>query len=106
LLASVGVLVAFLLAIELARDAPGAPALSVLPILCISPLFFAQSMLAQLDVPAMCFGLLALLLFLQDHIRMSALACVALVLAKETGLAAVALFGAWLLAEKRWRAAS
>ena len=101
-----GVLVAFLLAIELARDAPGAPALTVLPILCISPLFFAQSMLALLDMPAMCFARWRCCYSCRTISRMSAMACVALVLAKETGLAAVALFGVWLIAEKRWRAAS
>src|SRR5258708_36962812 len=85
LFASFGVLVTFLLAIELARDAAGAPAFTVLALLCVSPLFFAQAMLAQLDMPAMCFGLLGLLLFLQDRFRLSALACAALVLTKETG---------------------
>jgi 4-amino-4-deoxy-L-arabinose transferase-like glycosyltransferase len=106
LLASLGVLFTFLLAIELGREAPGTPALTALALLCISPLFFAQSMLAQLDMPAMCFAILALLLFLQDHFRASALACVALVLTKETGLAAVALFGVWLIAERRFRHAA
>jgi 4-amino-4-deoxy-L-arabinose transferase-like glycosyltransferase len=106
LLASLGALFTFLLAIELARDAPGAPALTALALLCVSPLFFAQSMLAQLDMPAMCMAVLALLLFLQDRFLASALACVALVLTKETGLAAVALFGLWLVAERRFRQAS
>src|SRR5438477_411977 len=36
--------------------------------LAISPLFFAQSMMAQLDMPAMVFFSLALLLFLEDRI--------------------------------------
>jgi 4-amino-4-deoxy-L-arabinose transferase-like glycosyltransferase len=106
LLASLGALFTFLLAIELSRDAPGAPALTALALLCVSPLFFAQSMLAQLDMPAMCFAILALLLFLQDRFRASALACVGLVLAKETGVVAVALFGLWLIAEKRFRQAT
>ncbi len=73
LLAAVGALCSFLLAIELGREAPGTPAFSSLVMLCISPLFFAQSMLAQLDMPAMCFGILALLLFLQDSFIASAL---------------------------------
>lgn len=106
LMASAGALFAFLLAIELGRDTPGAPAFTALSLLCISPLFFAQSMLAQLDLPAMCFTMLALLLFLQDHFRASAAACVALVLMKETGIAAPALFGCWLLAERRARQAA
>jgi hypothetical protein len=103
LLASFGALFTFLLAIELAREAPGAPALTALAMLCVSPLFFAQAMLAQLDMPAMCFAILALLLFLQDRFRASALACVVLVLVKETGLATVVLFGVWLLTERRMK---
>ena len=101
LLASVAVLAAFLLAIELCRNVRGAPAFMAVFLLCISPLFFAQAMLAQLDMPAMLFTCLALLLFLQDKIRPAALACTALVLVKETGLLAPLLFGAWLLFEKR-----
>jgi hypothetical protein len=103
LIAALGALVTFLLAIELGRGAPGAPAFTALGFLCVSPLFFAQSMLAQLDMPAMCFTALALLLFLQDRFQASALACVALVLMKETGLAAPALFACWLLVERRVR---
>jgi 4-amino-4-deoxy-L-arabinose transferase-like glycosyltransferase len=106
LFASFGVLFTFLLAIELSRDAPGTPALSALAMLCFSPLFFAQSMLAQLDMPAMCFSVLALLLFLQDRIRAAALTCIALVLIKETGLATALVFAAWLIWEKRARDAA
>jgi hypothetical protein len=106
LMASAGATFVFLLAIELSRGAPGAPAFTALSLLCVSPLFYAQSMLAQLDMPAMCFTVLALLLFLQDHFRSSALACVALVLIKETGVVAPALFGCWLLAERRLRPAA
>jgi predicted membrane-bound dolichyl-phosphate-mannose-protein mannosyltransferase len=49
----------------------------------------------------MLFTCLALLLFLQDKIRLAALACAALVLVKETGLLVPLLFGVWLLYEKR-----
>ncbi|MGD1072622.1 MAG: hypothetical protein ABSB15_21055 [Bryobacteraceae bacterium] len=105
LIASLGVLFTFLLAIELARGGPGAPAFAALALLCVSPLFFAQAMLAQLDMPAMCLTTLALLLFLQNRFRASALASVALVLVKETGVIAPALFGCWLLAERRARQA-
>ena len=105
LMAALGALFTFLLAIELGRGTPGAPAFTALGFLCVSPLFFAQSMLAQLDMPAMCFTALALLLFLQNRFRASAAACVALVLMKETGLAAALLFGAWLLWERRIREA-
>ena len=87
LLGSVSLLAAFLLAIELCRDVPGKPAFFAAALLFVSPLFFAQSLLAQLDAPAMLFTTLALLFFVQDHIRWSAAACVVLVLVKETGLA-------------------
>jgi len=103
LVASVAVLVAFLLAIELCRNVRGAPAFMAVFLLCCSPLFFAQAMLAQLDMPAMLFTCLALLLFLQDRTRLAALACTALVLVKETGLLVPLLFGVWLLYEKRRR---
>ncbi len=79
----------------------GTPAFAALVLLCLSPLFFAQSMLAQLDMPAMCFSLLALLFFLQNRFRASAMACLVLVLVKETGVVAPLLFGCWLIAERR-----
>lgn len=101
LIASLGALVTFLLCIELARGSTGAPAFSALTFLCISPLFFAQAMLAQLDMPAMCFTTLALLLFLQNRFRDSALACIALVLVKETGVVIPLVFGLWLAIERR-----
>ncbi len=105
LLAALGALLTFLLAIELSRGFPGTPAFAAVALLCVSPLFVSQSILAQLDLPAMCFTVLALLLFLQNEWRNSALACVALVLFKETGIVAPALFGGWLLAERRSREA-
>ncbi len=101
LLASFGVLTTFLLAIELTRGAPGMPAFAAVALLCISPLFFAQAILAQLDMPAMGFTALALLLFLQNRFRAAALVCVALVMVKETGLVVPLVFGAWLLFERR-----
>jgi hypothetical protein len=101
LVAAGGGLVCFLLAIELGRGSPGTPAFTALSLLCLSPLFFAQSMLAQLDMPAMCLTALALLLFLQNHHRGSAVACLALVLVKETGLVAPIVFASWLLVERR-----
>src|SRR5579862_8345770 len=100
LLASFGVLATFLLAIELSRGSPGSPAFAAVTLLCISPLFYAQANLAQLDMPAMGFTALALLLFLQNRFRASAMACVALVLVKETGIVVPLVFGAWLLWEK------
>ncbi len=73
--------------------------------LCVSPLFFAQAMMAQLDMPAMVFFSLALLLFLEDRIVPAALACTVLVMVKETGIVAPALFAAWLWMERRRREA-
>lgn len=99
LVAACGALVTFLLAIELARGATGTPAFASVALLCLSPLFFAQSMLAQLDMPAMCLSILALLLFLQNRLRTSAIVCAILVLVKETGLIVPALFGCWILFE-------
>ena len=85
-LASFGVLAAFLLAIELTRETRGRAGVSGGRRCCASrPCSYAQSMLAQLDAPAMLFTTLALLLFVQDHVRAAAAACVALVLVKETG---------------------
>ena len=63
-------------------------------------------MLAQLDAPAMLFTTLALLLFIQDHVRAAAAACVALVLVKETGAIVPVVLGVWLAAERRWRDAA
>ena len=53
----------------------------------------------------MVFTALALLFFL-DRIRISAAACVALVLVKETGVLVPLLLGAWLAYERRWRDAA
>jgi 4-amino-4-deoxy-L-arabinose transferase-like glycosyltransferase len=106
LVAAGGALVTFLLAIELGRGAPGTPAFTALALLCLSPLFFAQSMLAQLDMPAMACAILALLLFLQNRWRDSAIVCTVLVLVKETGAVVPALFGCWLLVERRYRSAA
>jgi 4-amino-4-deoxy-L-arabinose transferase-like glycosyltransferase len=103
LLAAFGALVTFLLAIELGRGSMGAPAFSALALLCLSPLFFAQSMLAQLDMPAMCLSVLALVLFVQDRYRACAIACMVLVLVKETGAVVPALFGCWILFQRRGR---
>lgn len=103
ILASLAAAVAFLLAIELTREIKGTPAFVAGALLIVSPVFFAQSVLAQLDLPAMLFTTAALLLFLQDHIRASAAACVALVFFKETGAVVPAVLGAWLLWERRRR---
>jgi 4-amino-4-deoxy-L-arabinose transferase-like glycosyltransferase len=103
LIAGLGGLVTFLLAIELSRGATGTPAFTALALVCISPLFFAQSMLAQLDMPAMCLSLLALLLYLQNRVRAAAITCALLVLVKETGLIVPAVLGIWSIADRRDR---
>jgi 4-amino-4-deoxy-L-arabinose transferase-like glycosyltransferase len=101
--AAAGALAAFLLAIQLARGARGAPAFIAAALLLASPWFYSQSMLVQLDMPAMAFSAAALLWFLQDRMRLSAAACVALVLVKETGAIVPALFCTWLFWERRRR---
>ena len=85
LLACCAAFFTFLLAIQLCRGLPGAPAFAPVFLLLIDPLFYTQGMMAQLDMPAMLFTILALLLFFQERHRAAALACVALVLTKETG---------------------
>ncbi|HLY16014.1 MAG TPA: hypothetical protein VKR61_02260 [Bryobacteraceae bacterium] len=105
LVASLAILVAFLLAIELCRNVRGAPAFMAVFLLCASPLFFAQAMLAQLDMPAMVFAGLALLLFLQEKVRLAAVASIALVLVKETGLIVPLVLAGWLFYERRRREA-
>ncbi len=105
LLAGAGLLFTFLLAIELSRGSGGAPAFLPPLFLLASPLFYTQSMMAQLDMPAMVFTMLSLLLFLKERYAPAALACIALVLAKETGLVVPAVFGAAMLARKDWKRA-
>jgi hypothetical protein len=105
-LASFALLAAFLLAIELSQEARGAPAFLAAALLGVSPVFFAESGLAQLDAPAMLFTTLALWFFLRDRIPLSAACCVALVLVKETGVVTPLVFGAWLVRERRRRDAA
>jgi len=81
-LAALGALLTFLLARQWGLAWSLAPAI----LLMLDPLFYMQSMMAQLDMPAMVFTLLALFLFFDDRHRAAALACTALVLAKETGV--------------------
>jgi hypothetical protein len=107
LIAAVGVFVSFLLAIRLCRGCPGTPAFTAILLLLVTPLFFTQAMMAQLDMPAMTLSILALLLFIEDRFAWSAAACTALVLVKETGAIEPVLFGAWLiLRERRWKEAA
>jgi 4-amino-4-deoxy-L-arabinose transferase-like glycosyltransferase len=106
LMAAAGVYATFLLAIHLCRRVPGAPAFIVVGLLAVTPLFYTQSMMAQLDMPAMTFTVIALLLFVQGRLGWCVAACTVLVLAKETGAVAPAVFAAWLiLVERRWKPA-
>ena len=103
-LAAVGAVVTLRLGMRMGLEM-GAAALAA-GFLSVSPLFFSQSMMAQLDMPAMVFLALALLLFLEERIVAAALVSTVLVMFKETGIIAPALFGAWLWFEKRRREAA
>ncbi len=81
------------------------PAALAAGFLVIAPLFFAQAMMAELDMPAMVLLALALVLFLEERIAAAALVSTLLVLVKETGIIAPALFGWWLWREGRRREA-
>ncbi|MBC8087651.1 MAG: hypothetical protein H7Z40_10315, partial [Phycisphaerae bacterium] len=105
LLAAAGVLAVFALAVHVSKPLRGMPAFTAAFLLVASPLFYAQSMLAQLDMPAMVFTASALLLFLRGQFGLAALACTVLVLMKETSIAVPAVFGAYMLWERRWREA-
>ncbi len=102
-LAAVGLLGTFLLAIDLSRGARGTPAFLPPVFLLLSPLFYMQSMMAQLDMPAMVFTLFALLFFTRGRYRSAAVACLALVLTKETGIIVPAVFALLLLLKRDWR---
>ncbi len=107
MVASFGLLLTFLLAIELSREASGAPAFWPPFLLLVSPLFYTQSFMAQLDMPAMVFTLLALLLFLKGRFLEAAAASVALVLVKETGIVTPLIFFlASLLFRRDWKRAA
>lgn len=106
LIASAGLLITFLLAIELSQATERAPAFLPSLFLLASPLFFTQSMMAQLDMPAMVFTLWALLLFLKKNYAAAAGASVALVLVKETGIVTPLVFFIVLLSRRDFRRAS
>lgn len=106
LVASAAVFVTFLLAIRLCQEGGGAPAFSSTLLLLVSPLFYTQSMLAQLDLPATLFTAWALLLFLEERYAAAALVSVVLVLVKETGIVVPLVFAAWLVFGERKRTAA
>ncbi len=104
--ASLGVALSFLLATRLTRGVAGASAVAAVLFLIASPIFYTQSMLVQLDMPAMSFTVLALLLFLDQRYAWCAAACTILVLTKETSITTPIVFGAWLwFREKQMRRA-
>lgn len=102
-LASCAVVATYLLSNQLMRGAGRIAALVPALLLVFDPLFYMQSMMAQLDMPAMMFTLAALILFFQDRHKAAALACTALVLAKETGALVPLMLGAVLVFERRFR---
>lgn len=105
-LAAAALWVVFLLAIRLSQRVPGAPAFAAVLLVAVSPLFYTQAMMAQLDMPAMLLSSAALLLFLKDRIWAAALASVALVLVKETGIVVPLVLAGWLIVERRERDAA
>jgi len=86
LLASFGLLFTFLLSVRLCEGLDGIPPVLACLLLLCDPLFYTQSMMAQLDMPAMVFCLIALVLFFEDRHFACAIACTAAVLAKETSV--------------------
>lgn len=104
--ASFGLLFTFLLAIELSAGAGGAPAFLPPLLLLVSPLFFMQSFMAQLDMPCMVLTLLCLLLFIKKNYAWAAVACVALVLVKETGIVVPFVFFCFRAWHKDYRRAA
>jgi hypothetical protein len=105
-LAGLGLLVVFLLSIELSGNMQGLPAFYPPVLLAVSPLFYTQSMMAQLDMPAMVLTVLTLLLFLKEKYAASAMAASALVLTKETGAVTAAVLFGFLIWAKQYRRAS
>ena len=100
--AAFGAALSYLLALRLAHGAR-TPALAATLFLIAAPIFYTQSMMVLLDMPAMTFTLLALLLFLSRRYIWCAAVCVALVLIKETALTTPAVFAAWLWFKERKR---
>jgi len=100
-IAAVGVYLSFLLAIRLAHKAPGAPAFAAVTFLMVAPLFYTQSMMVLLDMPAMTLTVLALLLFFDQRYAACAIAATALVLVKETAITTPLVFAAWLWFHER-----
>jgi 4-amino-4-deoxy-L-arabinose transferase-like glycosyltransferase len=102
-IAAIGLYLSFLLAIRLARNAQGAPAFAAVAFLIVTPIFYTQSMMVLLDMPAMTLTVLALLLFFDGRYAACAAAATALVLVKETAITTPMVFAAWLWFRERRR---
>jgi hypothetical protein len=85
----------------LSRRAPGAPGFAALLLLLASPLFYTQSMMVQLDMPAMAFSVWALVYFLDGRVRESVAMATLAVLMKETAVVLPVVLGGWLLISER-----
>ncbi|MBM3812719.1 MAG: hypothetical protein FJW20_13915 [Acidimicrobiia bacterium] len=99
-LASLSLLAIFMLAIELCKQVKGSPAFPAILFVMASPLIYTQSMMAQLDMPAMGLTAATLLLFLRANYRAAAAAATMLVLTKETGIAVPIAMALWLTKER------
>lgn len=102
-IAAAGVFLSFLLAVRLSRKAPGAPAFAAVAFLMVAPMFYTQSMMVLLDMPAMTLTVLALLWFFDERYAACAAAATALVLVKETAITTPMVFAAWLWFRERRR---
>jgi 4-amino-4-deoxy-L-arabinose transferase-like glycosyltransferase len=102
-MASLGLLLSFLLAIRLGRGAAGAPAFPAVLFLLAAPIFYTQSMMVLLDMPAMVLTVLSLLLFLKERYAACAVASTLLVLVKETAITTPVVFAAWLWFQEKRR---
>jgi 4-amino-4-deoxy-L-arabinose transferase-like glycosyltransferase len=102
-IAAVGVALCFRLTRRLTGGKSAMPAVMASLFLIAAPIFYTQSMMVLLDMPAMTLTLVTLLLFLNRRYELCAAACVALVLIKETAITAPAVFGAWLWFKERRR---
>ena len=100
-IASLGVLLLF----RLTHRLSGSMAAAVIAALFLvaSSIFYTQSMMALLDMPAMTLTLMALLLFLDCRYVFCAAVCTYLVLVKETAITAPAVFAGWLWFKEKQR---
>jgi 4-amino-4-deoxy-L-arabinose transferase-like glycosyltransferase len=105
-LAGWGLLVTFLLTLELSQKRRELPAFFAALFLLASPLFYTQSMMAELDMPAMLFTIVAILAFLKKNYVAASIASIALVLVKETGVVVPLVLCVILLSRRDWKRAA